>query len=359
MTSENLTKIVDSLYLGDFTAGTDTELLKEHGITHILTVDMTQHYLPCNPGTEDHMFVNCMDLPSADLLSRFDECFKFVDNALKSPGNRLLIHCFAGVSRSATVMIAYLMYRDGMCLDEAYGTVKEMRPIIKPNPGFMEQLELFEQMESKIDESNPMYKTYKLQVMAERIQAGEELSESDLCSTDIQTNNESFYRCMKCRQALFKTTSVMRHKMGEGEAAFDWRSKLPANQKEGFVSQTIDSTDCDKSLFIEPVRWMADSIRDMEGKLNCPKCKLKLGSFIWYGEKCPCGTWVAPAFHIQGSKVDLIKPRPLANVHQLTFSNGGQSDSRVVKTGQSDSSVLKMAQTDSSVVKSESNQLSS
>lgn len=46
-------------------------------------------------------------------------------------------------------------------------------------------------------------------------------------------------------------------------------------------------------------------------QLNCPKCKMKLGSFIWYGERCPCGAWVAPAFHIQRTKVDEVWPRSL------------------------------------------------
>mmetsp|Transcript_51538 Transcript_51538/g.120919 ORF Transcript_51538/g.120919 Transcript_51538/m.120919 type:complete len:85 (+) Transcript_51538:1-255(+) len=51
-----------------------------------------------------------------------------------------LIHCSAGVSRSSSVVISYLMRRRGMSLREAYDTVKAARPQIAPNPGFWSQL---------------------------------------------------------------------------------------------------------------------------------------------------------------------------------------------------------------------------
>ena len=42
-------------------------------------------------------------------------------------------------------------------------------------------------------------------------------------------------------------------------------------------------------------------------KILCPKCNAKIGSYSWSGQKCSCLTWVAPAFHIYESKVDLCK----------------------------------------------------
>ncbi|XP_052785497.1 dual specificity protein phosphatase 12-like isoform X2 [Mya arenaria] len=351
-THENMTLIKDQLFLGNFTAGTDIDSLKEGGITHIITVDMIQHYYPESGEAHidpHHMYINCMDLPSIDLLSKFQECFDFIDEALTSPENKVLIHCFAGMSRSATIMIAYLMYKDGMGLDEAYATVKQLKPNIKPNPGFIEQLELFENMGCKIDEDNLLYRRYRLQVMSERVQAGDVLADADLGSTDVKINTDSFYKCMKCRQILFKTSSIVQHSKGEGEAAFDWRSKMPANLRPAdCVNQSSGSEVCEKSLFIEPVRWMAESIKQMEGKLNCPKCNLKLGSFIWYGEKCPCGTWVAPAFHIQSSKVDLVKPRLLATINQPAMRNQvatNQSESANMILDQSEKNKVQMIET--------------
>ena len=59
-------------------------------------------------------------------------------------GSGVLVHCHAGVSRSATVTVAYIMKRQGMCLGEAYKFVKELRPVISPNLNFMGQLLKYE-----------------------------------------------------------------------------------------------------------------------------------------------------------------------------------------------------------------------
>jgi dual specificity MAP kinase phosphatase len=56
----------------------------------------------------------------------------------------VLVHCLAGISRSVTVTVAYLMSRQSMCLNEAYDFVKKCKPNISPNFTFMGQLLDFE-----------------------------------------------------------------------------------------------------------------------------------------------------------------------------------------------------------------------
>lgn len=55
----------------------------------------------------------------------------------------------------------------------------------------------------------------------------------------------------------------------------------------------------------------ADSLGDIEGKICCPKCSARLGSYNWAGAQCSCGAWVAPAVQVIKSKVDesSIPPR--------------------------------------------------
>ena len=65
-----------------------------------------------------------------------------IDDALKS-GN-VLIHCYAGVSRSTTILTAYLMRKNSWAMREVLELVKKQRPFINPNKGFKSQLRKFE-----------------------------------------------------------------------------------------------------------------------------------------------------------------------------------------------------------------------
>ena len=61
----------------------------------------------------------------------------------------MLVHCAAGVSRSASVVVAYLMYKKGLSLDDALDFVKSKRECVDPNFGFREQLQIFDQILKK------------------------------------------------------------------------------------------------------------------------------------------------------------------------------------------------------------------
>lgn len=52
---------------------------------------------------------------------------------------KVLVHCREGVSRSATLVVAYLMLKEGMTVQDAVRTVRESREIC-PNEGFLQQL---------------------------------------------------------------------------------------------------------------------------------------------------------------------------------------------------------------------------
>ena len=84
-----------------------------------------------------------MDLPDTNITSYFDECFAFIDSALDT-GGRILVHCMAGVSRAASIVIGYLMKVDSMDFKTAFNHVKDKRPSIRPNDGFMRQLQNYE-----------------------------------------------------------------------------------------------------------------------------------------------------------------------------------------------------------------------
>ena len=82
--------------------------------------------------------------------------FFFFTDSIKEKGGRVFVHCHAGISRSATVCIAYMMRTRKMTVVDAYKFVKSKRPIISPNLHFMGQLlEYQEQLFSLTLESLP------------------------------------------------------------------------------------------------------------------------------------------------------------------------------------------------------------
>lgn len=56
----------------------------------------------------------------------------------------MLVHCKMGVSRSAATVVAYAMKQYGWSLEQALRHVQELRPIARPNPGFLRQLQTYQ-----------------------------------------------------------------------------------------------------------------------------------------------------------------------------------------------------------------------
>ncbi|CAJ0566131.1 unnamed protein product, partial [Mesorhabditis spiculigera] len=65
--------------------------------------------------------------------------------AIIEDGSRVLVHCVAGVSRSASIVLAYLTKYHCRSLRDAYHLMKMKRPLVRPNLGFWRQLIAFEQ----------------------------------------------------------------------------------------------------------------------------------------------------------------------------------------------------------------------
>lgn len=129
------------LYLGNYEAASDVVLLKKHGIRAVLTVasDLRLNY-PSNDNFT-HEVISASDIPSFDLSRHFTHCWEFIDK-MRAETN-VLVHCLAGISRSATIVIGYLMRMNKMNFDSAFSFVKKRRRIIFPNPGFVRQLRVY------------------------------------------------------------------------------------------------------------------------------------------------------------------------------------------------------------------------
>uniref|UniRef100_A0A183C9B4 Protein-tyrosine-phosphatase n=1 Tax=Globodera pallida TaxID=36090 RepID=A0A183C9B4_GLOPA len=113
------------------------EKLKQKGITCVInaTVEEPTAHLP----GIDSLRIRIEDSPFARLDHYFEQTADKI-KSVKERGGNTLVHCVAGVSRSASLCIAYLMKHERMSLRQAYHYVKSARPIIRPNLGFWQQL---------------------------------------------------------------------------------------------------------------------------------------------------------------------------------------------------------------------------
>jgi dual specificity phosphatase 12 len=317
-------EIEPHLYLGNLTAATDIDWLKRTKITHILTVDSC----PLPRKIQDALlniklkYIQITDMPREDLLTSFEDSNQFIKCALDVGGN-VLVHCYYGVSRSATIIIAFIMKKYNLSFTKTFEIVKQKRRFVSPNAGFIAQLKLYEDMDFTIDCNNIQFKMYRLQIAADKVRKAKILPQNyiDLIKADpalVTTHPEpTVYRCKKCRRIVANASNILPHKPKEKQV---WRhvsskhyDKIPKQdtiidnpaEVEDKEKEQSSSEPCNKTYFIEPLAWMPDILHKVDGKLNCPKCASKLGSFSWIsGCQCPCGSKIAPAFYLIPSKVD-------------------------------------------------------
>lgn len=131
-------KISDFIYLGSQDSCVESVIL-EYNFKYVLSVGVDAPYKHPNV---IYKFVDCLDLPECELQTLLSKCIPFIKTAVNECSN-ILVHCNAGVSRSAAVVIAYLILIEKFSYTEAFSFVKKSRNCINPNVGFITQLQNF------------------------------------------------------------------------------------------------------------------------------------------------------------------------------------------------------------------------
>ncbi|KAL4640010.1 dual specificity protein phosphatase 13 [Arapaima gigas] len=132
-----------NLFLGDMCVAHDRHGLWKMGITHVLNAAHGKMYCKGSHDfygtTVDYHGVPANDLPTFDMSPYFYSAADYIHKALDTPGAKIFVHCAVGVSRSASLVLAYLMIYHHFSLIDAIKRVKENRWIF-PNRGFLKQL---------------------------------------------------------------------------------------------------------------------------------------------------------------------------------------------------------------------------
>ncbi|KAK9113601.1 hypothetical protein Syun_020398 [Stephania yunnanensis] len=131
-------RIADHIYLGSEAVAKNREILRQNGITHVLNCVG----FVCPEYFKSDLVYKTLwlqDSPSEDITSILYDVFDYFEE-VREMGGRVLVHCCQGISRSTSLVIAYLMWRDGQSFEDAFQFVKSARGVTNPNIGFACQL---------------------------------------------------------------------------------------------------------------------------------------------------------------------------------------------------------------------------
>jgi len=228
----HITEIIDDfLYLGGARDLADPVVLSSRNIRRI--VNCAKEYTSDVKGENIETFTTSwVDSKAQNIETEFDAAFGFIETAKKF-GERVFVHCMLGRSRSAALVIAYLMREQKKTLREAFDLVKSRRTIIKPNSGFMRQLIAYEQrlmgINSMTMEHYFCIYNKELPIMDMPVEDKNAVAE-EFCQTHF---DEKFYSVMF--ETIFKDTIPEQKDVGN----FIMSVSMTVNQDRDLMSELV------------------------------------------------------------------------------------------------------------------------
>lgn len=150
----DISEIVPHVFISNWFTSNNIDILNRYKIKGVITIetrpkpsDVLAYYRNNNI---QHMYIYLPDFESADISKFFDISFNFINN-LTNKHENVLIHCYAGISRSSTIILNYMikkLFDNNNMINEDVNEIlkyvlyyaKGKRRIINPNEGFIQQL---------------------------------------------------------------------------------------------------------------------------------------------------------------------------------------------------------------------------
>ncbi|KAI0300163.1 hypothetical protein B0F90DRAFT_1725593 [Multifurca ochricompacta] len=214
----HMDQVLPGLWIGDLHSAKDSDTLRTNNIHSILTVmrgkfsiheTFFRHQVPLD------------DVEETDVLQHLIPSITFIQSELDKGGG-VLVHCQAGMSRSATIAAAYIMYSQNLDVNAAIELIRKVRPNISPNAGFVAQLEIFYQASYRVSRRDKATRMFYLERAVEDILNGDgSAPETDMFAKFPRTPTDSApatpggprrrIRCKMCRTELANREHMLDH----------------------------------------------------------------------------------------------------------------------------------------------------
>lgn len=142
MTAGSADRVDSNVFIGGYLAAADPAFVRREGITRVVKLFADDPSYAGgrvrHPGVA-YLVVDAEDVPGCDIRVGAVSALRFIQDGLRR-GEQILVHCHMGISRSATVVLLHLMVNRQMTLSAAWGYLKTVRPVVRPNSGFVVHL---------------------------------------------------------------------------------------------------------------------------------------------------------------------------------------------------------------------------
>lgn len=142
-------------------------------------------------------------------------------------------------------------------------TLIYQRILFSPNPGFMDQLGLYEKMNCSADNSNALYRLYQLGILVDHSKPAHHWD--SICTLLHEDNTSGTtgkgVKCRNCRKVLFSHTSIVTHNDPQGQLC-------------------LRQNGCSGVVYVAPLRWMSEMIGDEHGKV-CRNIRMDIKVYFW------------------------------------------------------------------------------
>ena len=163
--------IKGKLWVGDSRSSINAQSLKEKNIHAVITVrgSLSNSIKYYKKHEIDVLHLSLGDNPDTNIAQFFPPVFHFIEE-YNNNNKAVLIHCWAGISRSTTLVISYVMRKEHMNVQDAIEYVRDKRPCTAPNKGFLNQLNVYHFLLQKTPEElkntsqirNQVHNKYKI-----------------------------------------------------------------------------------------------------------------------------------------------------------------------------------------------------